>query len=78
MISQSMRELSDDVCRRRRNQKKVGAISQFDVPGSPIFFLVEKTRHHRIFGKGLQSQRRDELGRVVRHDRENLVTLLYQ
>src|SRR5437899_8044616 len=78
MVRQAVRELGDGVRRRRRNQKKIGAISQFDVSGSPIFFFVKKTRHHWIFGKRLQSQRRDELGRVAGHDRENLVTLLYQ
>ncbi len=78
MARQTVRQLSDDVRCRRRNQKKVGAIRQFNVTRPPIFFFIEEARHHRIFGKRLQSERRDELGRVVRHDRENLVALLYQ
>ncbi len=46
--------------------------------GAPVFFFVEETGHHRVFGKRLQSERRDELGCVVRHHGKNLVTLLHQ
>src|ERR1700737_1360860 len=78
MTGKTVCELGEDVCRRRRNQKKVRAIRQFDVAGAPIFFFIEKTRHHWILGKRLQSERRDEFGRVVTHDGKNLVTLLHE
>src|SRR6266487_1520162 len=78
MTGQAVRELSDDVRRRRRNQEKVRAIRQFNVTWPPIFFFIEETRHHRIFRKRLQSEWRDELGRVVGHHGKNLVTLFHQ
>ena len=45
-------------------------------PGSPIFFFVEEAGRDRILGKGLQRERRDELGRILRHDDKDSMTLL--
>src|SRR5262249_55137078 len=78
MIRQTVGELGKDVRGRRCDQKKIRAVGQFDVAGPPVFFFVEETRHRRIFGKGLQGERRDELGRVVRHHWKNLVTLFHE
>src|SRR5438445_10161907 len=78
MIGQSMHELSDDVCRRWCNEKTVRSIRQFDVAGAPVFFFIEETRHHRVFGKGLQGEWRNELRCVVRHDHKNVMTLFHE
>ena len=50
--------------------EKIGAISQLDVPGSPVFLFIVETRRDRILGKRLQSERRDEFSRVLASSRQ--------
>ena len=44
MTGQAMGEFGDDVGRRRRDQKKVGAVGQVDMSRPPVFFFIEETR----------------------------------
>ena len=47
-------------------------------PGPPVFLFVEEAGRDRILGKRLQSERRNEFSRILRHDDENVVSLLDQ
>src|SRR3954453_13019139 len=76
MTSETMRQLGDDVRSGRRNQEKRGAIRELNVAGAPIFFLVIEARHHGILRERLQGEWRDELRCILRHDDENIMTLL--
>ena len=64
MTRQTVRKLGDDVRGGGRDQEQVRAIRKVDVTGSPIFFFIVEAGRHRIFGKRLQRQRRNEFGRV--------------
>src|SRR4051812_33834906 len=76
VTSESVRQLRDHICRRRSNQEQVSLIGQSNMSGPPIFpFIVEAGRYW-ILGKRLESQRRDELGGVLSHYHEHLVSLL--
>ena len=70
-----MRKLGNDVRCPRRDQEQVRAIRKIDVAGSPIFLFIVEARRHRIFGEGLQSEWRNEFGRVLCHDHKNFVAL---
>ena len=78
MTREAVREFRDDVRGRRRDEQKIGAICQLDVTGPPVFLFVIETRRHRILGKRLQSQRRNEFGRILRHDDKNIVSLFHE
>ena len=54
MTRQTVRDFGDDVRRGGRDQKQISVISELNMTGAPIFFFVEKTRHHRILRKRLQ------------------------
>ena len=62
----------------RCDQQQVRAVRQLNVARSPAFLFVEEARHHRIFRKRLQRERRNKFGRVVCHDHEDFVTLFDQ
>ena len=49
------------------DQEKVGALGKRDVPDSLLRDQVEKLQVDRISGKGLEGERRHELGRRVGH-----------
>ena len=49
MARESMRQLCDNVCGRRRNQEKIGAIGERDVTRMPVLFLIVKAGRDRIF-----------------------------
>ena len=72
MTGETVREFGDDVRGRRRDEQKIGAIRERDVPGMPAFLFVVETGGHRIFRKRLQRQRRDEFGRVLVSSRQKL------
>src|ERR1700730_15628385 len=75
VTGQTVREFGDDVRGGGGNQEQVRTIGEIDVTGSPAFFFVIEARHHRIFGKRLQRQRRNEFSRILRHDDKNFVAL---
>ena len=70
MTRQAVRQFGDDVRRGRRDQEKIRAVGQLDVARPPVFLFVEEAGRDRIFGKRLQRQRRDELGRVAASSRQ--------
>ena len=45
-------------------------------PGCQLCFFIVEAGRDRILGKCLQSERGDELGRVLRHHDKDIVTLL--
>ena len=75
VMRQTVRELGDNVRRRRCDEEEIRSIGQLDVTGPPIFLFIKKTGHDRIFRERLQSERGNELGRVLRHHDENLMAL---
>jgi hypothetical protein len=75
MAGQAVRELGDEVRGGRRDHQQVRAIGELDVTGPPILLFIVETRHDRILGERLQSEWRDELGRVLRHDDKKFVAL---
>ena len=78
MSGESVRQLRNDVRRRRRDEKKVRAIGKSDVARPPVFFFVEETRRDWILRERLQSERRDEFDRVARHHDKNVMTLFHE
>ena len=74
VVRDSKRQLGEHIGSRRSDEKKIGAIGEIDVGGTPGFPLVEYTRGHRIFRQGLKSHRRDKTGRIFRHDNEDRVS----
>jgi len=75
---ESIRELCDDVRRRRCDEKKVRAISELDMSGPPVFFFVEEAGADGILRKRLERERRDEFDGVASHHNENIVTLFHE
>lgn len=75
VTGQAVRQFGDNVRCGGRDQQQVRAIRKIDVTGSPAFLLVVEARRHRIFGKRLQRQWRNEFSRILCHDDEYFVTL---
>ena len=69
MTRQSVREFSDDVRGRGRDEEKVGAIGQFDMSRPPVFLFIKEARRDGILRKSLKSQRRNEFNRVAASSR---------
>ena len=42
MTRQTVREFGDDIRGRGRDQEKIGAISQLDMTGTPVFLFVDR------------------------------------
>ena len=78
VVGYTLGKLGDGVSRGGRYNEQVGVVSQFNVTGMPVLFLVVEISRDGLPGKSLQGQGGDELLRVIGHNHMNLVTTFGQ